>query len=84
MSRFDELAPPKRVSGVPCAWSAMLAELDPDVRASLDAALANRVDWSETRIADTLTNLGHQTDPGSVGRHRRNECAHCRRRAETK
>lgn len=59
--------------GPTCTVAAILAQLDPQKAASLEAALASSL-IQHTAIAKTLKKWGYTLDPSGVSRHRHGGC----------
>ncbi len=60
--------------GGKCRVSKILAELDADDRAQVEAWLAHPNVPGHTHVARALTAIGHRILADSVGRHRRGDC----------
>ena len=63
----------KRRVSTPCLTGIILAKLDAEDRAALDAAMAS--DMTHVSIMRALASQGHKIAQQSIGRHRKGECA---------
>jgi hypothetical protein len=64
----------KRRGGT-CTIALLLAELDPDVRAKVEAAFADDIRYASPGLAELMTQLTGQRVTGTTtNRHRRREC----------
>lgn len=63
----------RKPKGQRCELPKILAKLDPDERAIVEAWLADP-DVENAHIARTLTKVGHTIQGQAVGRHRRGDC----------
>lgn len=60
--------------GPSCSVGKLLAELDPDQRAKLEAALADREVQTAHLTRALVLAADRRFDPASVGRHRKGTC----------
>lgn len=63
----------KRSVSTPCLTGLILAKLDAEDRAALEAAMAG--DMTHVAIMRALADEGHKIAQQSIGRHRKGECA---------
>lgn len=72
---FAALVQADRGKGPSCTMGVLLDELDPDLRAQVEAVLAQPLGkvW-HTSIARQLTAIGHPIKEGPVAAHRKGEC----------
>lgn len=64
----------RRVPGGSCTVGTALATMDPPTRAKIEAALDDRVKFSNVGLKAVLNQLGHEVGTSSVERHRARGC----------
>jgi hypothetical protein len=64
---------PTRMTGKPCSVGALLARLEGDELAALEAMLY-RLGWSQRRIYDACTEEGYIVGEQMINRHRSQGC----------
>lgn len=65
--------PPSTVHGLPCSIGALLAQLEGDEQAALNAMLYD-LGWNAGQVYDALRDEGYTVGRQSINRHRGNKC----------
>lgn len=79
LAERERNAVPKNRGGSECDVRKALAALDQDDADALNRLIYKRRDLSSSEVSDLLHEEGIEISNATVGRHRRNNCARCRK-----